>query len=131
MTLLRPCTSGDDLLTSGMSDGYVLDTDVLSYLFRRDTRAELFRPYLVNGAELAISFMTVAGLDQWALLRSYGAGRVERMTAFWSSSPSSWWIDNYVESGRISVCKRGAADAPSRQLMHGSLPLRCGLACHC
>lgn len=34
-----------------MADGCVLDTDVLSYLFRRDTRAELFRPHLMGRAE--------------------------------------------------------------------------------
>jgi predicted nucleic acid-binding protein len=39
----------------------LVDTDVVSYLFKKDTRAEFFRPFLVNRT-LAISFMTVAEL---------------------------------------------------------------------
>jgi tRNA(fMet)-specific endonuclease VapC len=49
-----------------MPESCVVDTDVISFLFRRDTRAELFRPYL-SGVSRAISFMTVAELDRWAL----------------------------------------------------------------
>ena len=64
-----------------MPDGYVLDTDVLSYVFRGDTRAEPFRPFL-TGTLLAISFMTVAELDRWALQRNWGMDRQERMTRF-------------------------------------------------
>lgn len=39
----------------------VVDTDVVSYIFRKDTRADYFRPYLEHRT-LAISFMTVAEL---------------------------------------------------------------------
>src|SRR3712207_5982145 len=81
----RP-TSSSRLSASGgamgaMPEGYVVDTDVISYLFRRDTRAETFRPYL-TGALVSISCMTIAELDAWALQRSWGAARQERMTAF-------------------------------------------------
>ncbi len=64
-----------------MPEGCVVDTDVLSYLFRRDTRAEAYRPHL-SGRILAISFMTVAELDRWALQRNWGTARQERMAAF-------------------------------------------------
>jgi predicted nucleic acid-binding protein len=64
-----------------MPEGCVVDTDVLSYLFRRDTRAEGYRPYL-TGRIPAISFMTVAELDRWALERNWGVARQERMAAF-------------------------------------------------
>lgn len=43
-----------------MSD-VVLDTDVLSYLFKRDTRARSYRPHLL-GKTIYVSFMTVAEL---------------------------------------------------------------------
>jgi tRNA(fMet)-specific endonuclease VapC len=43
-----------------MSDA-VIDTDVVSFLFKRDTRAELYRPHLV-GRRIVVSFMTVAEL---------------------------------------------------------------------
>jgi tRNA(fMet)-specific endonuclease VapC len=64
-----------------MPEGCVVDTDVISYLFRRDTRAERYRPYLV-GKVLAVSFMTVAELDRWALQRNWGQARQERMATF-------------------------------------------------
>jgi hypothetical protein len=47
-----------------MSDA-VIDTDVVSFLFKRDTRAELYRPHLV-GRRIVVSFMTVAELEAWA-----------------------------------------------------------------
>jgi hypothetical protein len=39
----------------------VVDTDVVSLTFKRDTRASLYRPHL-DGRQLTISFMTVAEL---------------------------------------------------------------------
>lgn len=41
----------------------LVDTDVVSYLFRRDSRAEAYRKHL-NGELFVISFMTVAELDR-------------------------------------------------------------------
>ena len=64
-----------------LADGRVVDTDVISYLFRHDSRAEAYRPYL-TGALLAVSVMTVAELDRWALQRGWGSSRQERMAAF-------------------------------------------------
>jgi predicted nucleic acid-binding protein len=64
-----------------MPDGLVVDTDVLSYLFRRDTRAELYRPYLTD-AYLMISFMTIAELEQWTIRRGWGPARQERLALF-------------------------------------------------
>jgi hypothetical protein len=45
----------------------VVDTDVASYLHKKDSRARLFRSRLI-GREWVISLMTVAELDE-ALLR--------------------------------------------------------------
>ena len=61
-----------------MANEYVVDTDVVSYLFREDSRIELFRPYL-EGSSLAISFMTIAELDRWALARNWGDNRRRRL----------------------------------------------------
>jgi tRNA(fMet)-specific endonuclease VapC len=47
----------------------IVDTDVVSFLFKRDTRAELYRPHLSTRL-LVVSFMTVAELDRWALSRN-------------------------------------------------------------
>jgi predicted nucleic acid-binding protein len=55
-----------------------VDTDVVSYLFRSDSRAEAYRPHL-TGRLLVVSFMTVAELDRWALEREWGEARRARM----------------------------------------------------
>lgn len=52
----------------------LLDTNIVSYLFKRDSRAELYQHHLV-GQELAIAIMTVAELFQWAALRNWGEPR--------------------------------------------------------
>jgi tRNA(fMet)-specific endonuclease VapC len=58
----------------------VVDTDVVSYLFRGDTRGDLYRPHLI-GNTLVVSFMTVAELDRWALERKWGARRIAQLEA--------------------------------------------------
>lgn len=59
----------------------VLDTDVVSFLFKGDSRAQLCIPSLQNRQWL-ISFMTEAELEQWALLSNWGAKRVEWLRLF-------------------------------------------------
>lgn len=56
----------------------MVDTDVVSYLFKRDSRAKLYRPHL-EGRLLVVSFMTVAELDRWALQRNWGEPRRKSM----------------------------------------------------
>jgi len=52
----------------------VLDTDVVSFLFKGDSRAPMYLSHLQNRQWL-ISFMTEAELEQWALLANWGAKR--------------------------------------------------------
>jgi predicted nucleic acid-binding protein len=56
----------------------VVDTDVVSYLEKGDTRAGLYEPDLV-GNTLILSFMTLAELDRWAIARKWSADRQARM----------------------------------------------------
>ncbi len=56
----------------------VVDTDVVSYLFKQDTRAELYRPHLL-GKLLLVSFMTVAELERWGLERNWGRKRRRKL----------------------------------------------------
>jgi predicted nucleic acid-binding protein len=56
--------------------GLVVDTDVVSYLFRHATRAAAFVPIL-QGHVPYVSFMAVAELDRWALSRNWGPSRME------------------------------------------------------
>lgn len=52
----------------------VVDTDVVSFLFKRDSRAERYRAHLSDRL-LVVSFMSVAELDRWALARNWGESR--------------------------------------------------------
>ena len=56
----------------------VVDTDVISFLFKQDTRADLYKPHL-QGHLLLISPMTRAELEVWALEHSWGQTRREAM----------------------------------------------------
>ena len=62
-------------------DSVLFDTDVLSFLFKQDSRAEIYRPHL-DGKLGIISFMTVAELDFWANVRKWGAKRRAELSAF-------------------------------------------------
>ncbi len=56
----------------------VVDTDVVSFLLKGDTRAQLYRPHL-QGKTLALSFMTVAELYQWAYIRDWAEQRLAQL----------------------------------------------------
>ena len=56
----------------------IVDTDVVSFLLKGDTRAQLYRPHL-QGNTLALSFMTVAELYQWAYVRNWGNRKLTRL----------------------------------------------------
>jgi tRNA(fMet)-specific endonuclease VapC len=66
-----------------LTERSVVDTDVVSFFLKRDTRAELYRPHL-HGKSLIVSFMTVAELDRWALQANWGSRRLEQMENYLS-----------------------------------------------
>ncbi|WP_339938709.1 type II toxin-antitoxin system VapC family toxin [Novipirellula sp.] len=90
----------------------VVDTDVVSFAFRGDTRALLYAPHL-DGKINVISFMTYAELLRGALNRNWGAKRHADLTAFIKSryvivhpnrkTCEAWarLIDQAKKSGRI------------------------------
>jgi len=61
-----------------MTTAVVLDTDVWSFLFKGDSRADYYRPHL-EGNVLCVSFQTVAELYQWIETASWGERRRERL----------------------------------------------------
>jgi predicted nucleic acid-binding protein len=61
----------------------VLDTDVVSFLFKADTRAQVYLPQLQD-RQWFISFMTEAELEQWALLANWGGKRIVWLRLFLS-----------------------------------------------
>jgi tRNA(fMet)-specific endonuclease VapC len=67
-------------------ESVLLDTNLVSYLMRGDSRAELYRHHL-EGKTLAVSFMTVAELYEGAYRRGWREDRMSRLEAL---------IRNYV-----------------------------------
>jgi tRNA(fMet)-specific endonuclease VapC len=56
----------------------VVDTDVISFQFKGDSRAALYDAHLA-GEILVVSFMTVAELDYWAVQNNWGQHRRDRL----------------------------------------------------
>lgn len=56
----------------------LLDTNVVSYLMKGDTRASLYHRHLA-GHEGCVSFVTVAELYRWAVRRHWGASRIQAL----------------------------------------------------
>ena len=95
----------------------VVDTDVVSFLFKNDSRAQLYLP-LMRNRDLLVSFMTEAELEQWILLAKWGVERVRRFRIFmtgFASVPSS--RDLILQWAEVMVAARAngrrieAADA--------------------
>ena len=59
----------------------VVDTDVVSFLYKQDTRAEDYRAHL-DGRLLTVSFMTVAALYRWTVERNWGERRKQDLERF-------------------------------------------------
>jgi predicted nucleic acid-binding protein len=61
--------------------GVVVDTDVVSFVFKKDTRARHFHRHLI-GQTLVLSFMTLAELHQWTLERRWGQASRDRLERY-------------------------------------------------
>jgi predicted nucleic acid-binding protein len=59
----------------------VVDTDVVSYLFKSHPVALLYLPDLAGKTSM-ISFMTIAELDRWVLEARWGEGRRQRLRQY-------------------------------------------------
>jgi tRNA(fMet)-specific endonuclease VapC len=78
----------------------VVDTNIVSFQFKRDTRAQLYDPHL-TGRQCVLSFMTLAELDRWALERNWGPARQARLDrhvrqfaiAFADRTLCRWWAE--------------------------------------
>ncbi len=62
-------------------DSVVLDTDVLSFLAKADTRAARYLPELKD-RRLCVCFQTVAELRLWVLVRRWGQSRRAALESF-------------------------------------------------
>lgn len=59
-------------------DAVLLDTDVFSFFFKKDTRRDLYAPDIAD-RQLCLSFQTYAELKAWTIERKWGAPRIEQL----------------------------------------------------
>lgn len=59
----------------------VVDTDVISFLYKRDTRARLYEPHL-SDPPFIVSFMSLAELRRWTLERNWGEQRRQELEGY-------------------------------------------------
>jgi predicted nucleic acid-binding protein len=111
----------------------VVDTDVVSFLFKRDSRASLYEAHL-TGRDLVISFMTLAELKQWPLQKNWGEIRrrkldehIQKFTILHSDNDLCLKWAEVVESGR----RRGRAiDSADAWIAATALLFDVGLVTH-
>jgi len=56
----------------------LIDTCIFSYIFKDDSRAQIFVPWL-TGKIVSLSFASVAELYRWGYARSWGAQRMQTL----------------------------------------------------
>jgi tRNA(fMet)-specific endonuclease VapC len=108
----------------------VVDTDVVSYVFKGDSRAVLYGPHLLDKLTV-VSFMTIAELDRWQLQHGWGNAKRARLRKFLDRHLISFadralcakWAEAVV-SAHHNGFPIGAADAwvAATALLHG-IPL--------
>ena len=67
--------------TTTVTIEYLTDSDVVSFMFRGDTRGEPYREFL-HDKRVGISFMTVAELRRWMIQHGWGEQRREHFARF-------------------------------------------------
>lgn len=60
----------------------VVDTDVVSYVFKSDTRAELYAPHLIQTPTF-ISFTSLAELRRWKFQSDWGEAKQGNLKSFY------------------------------------------------
>jgi tRNA(fMet)-specific endonuclease VapC len=61
-----------------MAERVVVDTDVISFVFKGHSLAAAYAPDL-RGKQIIVSFMTVAELKRWTLKRRWGVERIAKL----------------------------------------------------
>jgi predicted nucleic acid-binding protein len=105
----------------------VVDTDVFSYLYKRDTRAAAYAPHLA-GHKLHLAFSSVAELYRWAVRYGWGKVRIDDLRASIAQYSVIGWDDatawEWAQLMSIKGRPMGPSDAwiAAVALRHG-LPL--------
>ena len=73
-----------DSVLDTLDEMVVVDTDVMSYVFKHDTRAALYEPHLA-GRNLIISFVTFGELQRWAITSNWGPSKQRKLAEYLST----------------------------------------------
>jgi tRNA(fMet)-specific endonuclease VapC len=73
----------NDSILDILLDVVVVDTDVMSYVFKNHTRAALYNPHLA-GKSLMISFVTFGELQRWAIRNKWGPSKRQKLEEYLS-----------------------------------------------
>jgi predicted nucleic acid-binding protein len=110
-------------------DPVIVDTDVLSFIAKADTRASLYSPVLA-GKRLCVCFQTVAELRLWALVRRWGSSRRKEMDSLleqfvvipYDSAMAQRWADVTAHRRRLGrPIDCGDAWIAASALRHGAM----------
>ncbi|MDA8563180.1 hypothetical protein N9L06_01885 [Mariniblastus sp.] len=98
----------------------LVDTDVLSFYFKRDTRFDRYAPEL-DGRQLVISFMTLAELQLWQELKEWGKQRRNTISKVLDEQfITIQWIKSSANTGHPCLQKQLGLAEHSNHRMLGS-----------
>lgn len=108
----------------------LLDTNIISFIIKGDTRIQLYGSEL-NGQQHALSFMTVAELYEWIGIRNWGARRIsafEKMLSNYAVLPAEPEMSALWGQIRTTAYKSGKGISASdgwiaATALHYQLPL--------
>jgi len=110
----------------------IVDTDVVSMLFKGDSRALEYRRH-ISGRLLGISFMTLAELERWSLERGWGVQRrldLAQHLTHYVVLPVSRELCLKWAGVSFAAKREGAPDSDGRRVDCGERPLLPGSSHH-
>ncbi|MFC3861167.1 PIN domain-containing protein [Deinococcus antarcticus] len=111
----------------------VVDTNIVSYIYKEDTRGPLYASHL-KGHSLILSFQSLAELDVWARRANWGARRTADFHAYLAPYtiiyPDERILEQYAFA-RFESLKVGIQiDPADAWIAATALALRCPLVTH-
>ena len=94
-----------------MTEAILLDTDVASFLLKRHARAATFRS-LVEGRQLALSFVSVAELYKWAVKREWGRQSIRRLETTLREYVVIAYDNNLAWARLMATCESAGRSMP-------------------
>lgn len=73
----------------------LLDTNIVSYIFKKDSRANLYR-FDLEGSSLAISLITIAELRLWTKISQWGTQRQQEFEIWLKQNFLSLPVDDQL-----------------------------------